>query len=296
MPRAASTGLHHKERIKSSELLANGLDLGRLQAFTAQLCNEMPRVNEAFRQLEAIGDLELYESEPSVQHLDHGTLSDFIVSMAATYSTAFAKLHKFHKLDAAKQEEEKESKLANLRRQEDELRRDKLELEAKEAMLERLREAHCKEEEALASDRKMLHSREMGLEAERRRLLGLGSCADSVGGVSTLKRDLSGDSKLEEVDVKRELRDKHEEDKVHSIKRIKLEKEEPNEEVDVKRIWSETGKKSEMDEEVDVKRFSNESDDDLNLECAARCEHCHELFDADNNTRHFCFGHPGMRY
>jgi len=296
MPQAASTGLPYKERIKSSELLANGLDLDRLQAFTAQLCNEMPRVNEAFRQLEAIRDLELYESEPGVQHLDHGTLSDFIVSMAATYSTAFAKLRKFHKLDAAKREEEKESKLANLRRQEDELHRHKLELEAKEAMLERLREAHRKEEEALALDRKMLHSREMGLKAERRKLLGLGSCADSVGSVSTLKRDPLGDSKLEKVDVKRELRDRHEEDKANSIKRIKLEKEEPNQGIDVERLWSETDVKSQMDEEVDVKRFSNESDVDLSLECAARCEQCHELFDANNETRHFCFGHPGMRY
>ena len=95
MPRAASTGLHYKERIKSSELLANSLDLDRLQAFTAQLCNEMPMVNGAFRQLEAIKDLELYKSEPGVQYLDHGTLSDFIVSMAATYRTAFAKLRKF---------------------------------------------------------------------------------------------------------------------------------------------------------------------------------------------------------
>jgi hypothetical protein len=50
-----------------------------------------------------------------------------------------------------------------------------------------------------------------------------------VGGVSTLKRDLLGNTKLEEVDVKRELRDKHAKDKAHSIKRIKLEKEEPNE-------------------------------------------------------------------
>lgn len=296
MPRAASTGLHYKERIKSSELLANGLDLDRLQAFTAQLCNEMPMVNGAFQQLEAIKDLELYKSEPGAQYLDHGTLSDFIVSMATTYSTAFAKLRKFHKLDAAKREEEKESKLANLKRQEDELRRHKLELEAKEAILERLREAHRKEEEALASERKMLHSREMGLKAERRKLLGLGSCADSVGGVSTLKRDPSGDSKLKKVDVKRELRDRHEEDKAHSIKRIKLEKEEPNEGVDVERLWRETDEESEMDEEVDVKRVSNESDDDSNLECAARCEQCHELFDANNETRHFCFGHPGMRY
>jgi hypothetical protein len=296
MPRAANTGLHYKERIKSSELLANGLDLDRLQAFTAQLCKEMPRVNEAFRQLEAIRDLELYESEPGVQYLDHETLSDFIVSMTATYSTAFTKLRKFHKLDAAKREEEKESKLANLRHQEEELHRHKLELEAKEAMLERLREAHRKEEEALASDRKMLHSREMGLKAERQKLLGWGSCADSVGGVSTLKRDPSGDSKLEEVDVKRELCDRHEEDKAHSIKRIKLEKEEPNEGVDVDWLWNETDKESEMDEEVDVKMFSNESDDGLNLECAARCEQCHELFDANNETRHFCFGHPGMRY
>jgi hypothetical protein len=296
MPQAASTGPPYKERIKSSELLANGLDLDRLQAFTAQLCNEMPRVNEAFRQLEAIRDLELYELEPGVQHLDHGTLSDFIVSMAATYSTAFTKLRKFHKLDAAKREEEKESKLADLRRQEDELHRHKLELEAKEAMLERLREAHRKEEEALALDRKMLHSREMGLEAERRKLLGLGSCPDGVGGVSTLKRDLSGDSELKEADVKRELCNKHEEDKTHSVKRIKLEKEEPNEGVKVERRWSETGEESKMDEEVDVKRASSESDDDLNLECAARREQCHELFDANNNTRHFCFGHPGMRY
>src|SRR3954451_12707801 len=104
MPRAASTGLQYKERIKSSELLVNGLDLDRLQAFTAQLCNKMPRVNQAFRQLEAIRDLELYESEPGVQDLDHGTLSDFIVSMAGTYTTAFAKLHKFHKLDATQRE------------------------------------------------------------------------------------------------------------------------------------------------------------------------------------------------
>jgi hypothetical protein len=270
MPQAASTGLHYKERIKSSELLANGLDLDRLQAFTAQLCNEMPRVNESFQQLEAIRDLELYESEPDVQYLNHRTLSDFIVSMAATYSTAFAKLRKFHKLDAAKRAEEKESKLANLRRQEDELRRHKLELEAQEAMLERLREAHRKEEEALASDRKMLHSREMGLKAERRKLLGLGSCAGGVGGVNALKRDLSGDSKLEQVHVKRELRDRHEEDKAHSIKKIKSEKEEPNEGVDMKRLWSETDEESKLDEKVDVKRFSNESDGGLGLECAAR--------------------------
>jgi hypothetical protein len=40
MPRAASTGLHYKERIKSSELLANDLDIDCLQAFTEQLCNK----------------------------------------------------------------------------------------------------------------------------------------------------------------------------------------------------------------------------------------------------------------
>src|SRR5947209_149239 len=228
MPRVASTGLQYKERIKSSELLVNGLDLDRLQAFTAQLCNKMPRVNEAFRQLEVIKDLELYESEPGVQDLDHGTLGDFIMSMAATYSTAFAKLHEFHKLDAMRREKEKESKLADLGRQEDELRRHKLELEAKEAMLERLREAYRKEEEALALDRKMLHSSEMGLEAERRKLLGQGSCPDGVGRVSTLKRDLPGESKLEEVDMKLELCERYEEDKAHSVKRIKVEKEEPN--------------------------------------------------------------------
>ena len=55
----------------------------------------------------------------------------------------------------------------------------------------------------------------------------------------------------------------------------------------MERLWSETDKESEMDEEVDVKRFSNESDDDLNLECAARCEQCHELFDANNETPPF---------
>jgi hypothetical protein len=49
-----------------------------------------------------------------------------------------------------------------------------------------------------------------------------------VGGVSKLKRDLLGNTELEEVDVKRELRDKHEKDKAHSVKRIKLEKEESN--------------------------------------------------------------------
>ena len=296
MPQAAITGLQYKERIKSSEFIANGLDLDRLQAFTAQLCNEMPRVNETFRKLEAIRDLELYESEPGVQDLDHGTLNDFIVNMAATYSTAFAKLQKFHKLDAAKREEEKEVKLANLRRQEDELRRHKLELEAKEAMLERLRAAHRKEEEALALDRKMLHSREMALEAERRKLLGLGSYADGVGGVSTLKKDLSGDNELKKVDVKRELHDEHEEDKAHSVKRIKLEKEEPSEGVDMERRWIENDGEAKMYEKVDVTKSSSESDDNLNLECAARCEQCRELFDVNNKTHHFCFDHPGMRY
>jgi hypothetical protein len=296
MPRAASTGLPYKARIKSSESIANGLDLDSLQAFTTQLCNEMPRVNEAFWQLEAIRDLELYEPEPGVQDLDHGTLSGFIVHMAATYRTAFAKLQKFDKLNAAKREEEKERKLANLRRQEDELRQHKLELEAKEAMLERLRAAHRKEEEALALDRKRLHSRERGLEVERRKLLGLGSCPDGVGGVSTIKRDLSSDIKLEEVNVKRELRDEHEEDNAQSVKKIKVEKEEPKEEVDVERCWIKNDGESDRDEEVDVTGSSNESDDDWNLECAARCEQCHGLFDASNTTRHFCFGHPGMRY
>lgn len=69
---------------------------------------------------------------------------------------------------------------------------------------------HRKEEYVLALDRKMFHLREMGLGAERRKLSGLGSCLDGVGGVSTLRRDLLGNNELEEVDVKRELRDKHE--------------------------------------------------------------------------------------
>jgi hypothetical protein len=69
---------------------------------------------------------------------------------------------------------------------------------------------HRKEEYVLALDRKMLHLREMGLGVEGRKLLGLGSCLDGVGGVSTLRRDLLGNNELEEVDVKRELRDKHE--------------------------------------------------------------------------------------
>ena len=127
MPRAASIGLQYKERTKPSEFIANGLGLDRLKAFKAQLCGKMSRVNEAFQQLEAIRDLEIHESEPGVQYLDHGTLSDFIVGVATTYSTAFAKLQKPRKLDAAKWEEE---------------------------------------EEALALDRRMLHSREMRLEAE----------------------------------------------------------------------------------------------------------------------------------
>ena len=38
------------------------------------------------------------------------------------------------------------------------------------------------------------------------------------------------------------------------------------------------------DEEVDVTRSSSESGDSLNMECAARCEQCHELFDA-NSTK-----------
>jgi hypothetical protein len=42
-------------------------------------------------------------------------LSDFIVGVAMTCSTAFAKLQKLRKLDAAKWGEEKENKLANLR-------------------------------------------------------------------------------------------------------------------------------------------------------------------------------------
>ena len=78
---------------------------------------------------------ELHESEPGVQYLEHGTLSDFIVGVATTYSTAFAKLQKLHKLDAAKWEEEEESELANLGRRE-ELLRHELELDAKEAILE----------------------------------------------------------------------------------------------------------------------------------------------------------------
>jgi hypothetical protein len=69
---------------------------------------------------------------------------------------------------------------------------------------------HRKEEYVLVLDRKMLHLREMGLGAERRKLPGLGSCLDGVGGVGTLRRDLLGNNELEEVDVKRELRDKHE--------------------------------------------------------------------------------------
>jgi hypothetical protein len=58
----------------------------------------------------------------------------------------------------------------------------------------RKEEEEEEEEEALALDRKMLHSREMRLEAERRKLLGLGSCLDGVGGVSTLWRDLLSDN------------------------------------------------------------------------------------------------------
>jgi hypothetical protein len=136
MPRAASIGLQYKERTKPSEFIANSLGLDRLKAFKAQLCSKMSRVNEALQQLEAIGDLKLHESEPGVQYLDHGILSDFIVGVATTYSTAFAKLQKLRKLGATKWEEEKESKLANLRSQEEELLRHKLESEAKEAMLE----------------------------------------------------------------------------------------------------------------------------------------------------------------
>ena len=79
---------------------------------------------------------------------------------------------------------------------------------------------HCKEEEEdLALDREMLRLREMELEIKRRKLLGLGSCLDGVGGVSTLRRDLLDDSKLEEVGAKRELHDKREKDKAHSVKR-----------------------------------------------------------------------------
>jgi hypothetical protein len=59
-------------------------------------------MNEAFQRLEAIRDLELHELDPGVQCLDHGTLSDFIVGVAMTCSTVFAKLQKLCKLDAAK--------------------------------------------------------------------------------------------------------------------------------------------------------------------------------------------------
>jgi hypothetical protein len=53
-------------------------------------------------------------------------------------------------------------------------------------------------------------------------------------------------------------------------------------------------KSQKMDEEVDVTRFSSESDD-LNIECAARCEQCHELFDANSiKLAISTFGHPGM--
>jgi hypothetical protein len=89
MPRAASTGLRYKERIKSSKFITNGLNLDRLQA---QLCNKLPRMNEAFQQLEAIRDLELHEPEPGMQYLDHVALSDFIVGIVMTCSTVFAKL------------------------------------------------------------------------------------------------------------------------------------------------------------------------------------------------------------
>jgi hypothetical protein len=92
MPRAASIGLQYKERIKSSKFIADGLDLDRLQAFKAQLCNKLIRVIEAFQQLKAIRDLELHELEPGMQYLNHVALSDFILGMAMTYSTVFAKL------------------------------------------------------------------------------------------------------------------------------------------------------------------------------------------------------------
>ena len=108
--------MQHKEGIKPSEFIASDLDLDHLQAFKAQLCNTIPRMNEAFQRLEAIRDLELHESEPGVQCLDHGILSDFIVGVAMTCSTAFATLQKLRKLDAAKWGEERENKLANLRR------------------------------------------------------------------------------------------------------------------------------------------------------------------------------------
>jgi hypothetical protein len=108
--------LQHKEGIKPSEFIASDLDLDHLQAFKAQLCNKIPRMNEAFQRLEAIRDPELHGSEPGVQCRDYGTLSDFIVGVTMTCSTAFAKLQKLRKLDAAKWGEEKKNKLANLRR------------------------------------------------------------------------------------------------------------------------------------------------------------------------------------
>jgi hypothetical protein len=47
---------------KTAERLTNGLHLDSLQTFTAQLCNKMPRVNDAFWRLEAVTELELDES------------------------------------------------------------------------------------------------------------------------------------------------------------------------------------------------------------------------------------------
>jgi hypothetical protein len=86
-----SISLQHKEGIKPSESIASDLDLDHLQAFKAQLCNKIPRMNEAFQWLEAIRDPELHESELGVQCPDYGILSDFIVGVAMTCSTAFAK-------------------------------------------------------------------------------------------------------------------------------------------------------------------------------------------------------------
>jgi hypothetical protein len=47
-------GLQYKNRIQSSERLATGLDVDILRTFTVQLCNRMPRVNDAFWELEAV--------------------------------------------------------------------------------------------------------------------------------------------------------------------------------------------------------------------------------------------------
>jgi hypothetical protein len=195
--------------------------------------------------------------------------------MAAKYTTAFADLQKFNKQDAIRQGKEKETKLADFKCQEDELRQQKLELQAKEAMLERLRDAQRKEEEALAVQKKAMRSKEIRLEAERRKLLGLGDCPGRVDGGSALKRRLSHKSEPEKKgDAKRRLHVKRE-TKAPCIQGIKLEKEGPK-------------------EEVDMERSSSEFDEESEPQCISRCEQCHESFDSNDSTHHFCFGHPGM--